>query len=70
MEEKIKCPVCGQYTFEERDDYDVCEVCFWENDDLQLKNPDMRGGANKESLNEARAAWKAKHAAKNGMSAA
>ncbi len=57
MAEGIQCPVCGEYTFEEEGDYDVCEVCFWENDDLQSKNPDMRGGANKESLNEARAAW-------------
>ncbi|GHU69951.1 hypothetical protein FACS1894184_14740 [Clostridia bacterium] len=53
----IKCPVCGQYEFEKDDDYDVCDVCGWENDGLQLDEPDYRGGANPESLNEARAKW-------------
>ena len=26
MEERIKCPVCGKYEFEERDDFDICDV--------------------------------------------
>lgn len=43
---KIKCPVCGQYEFEEEDDYDICPVCFWENDSLQNNDPDCAGGAN------------------------
>jgi len=54
MAEKIKCPVCGKYEFEEENDFDICEVCGWENDGLQMDNPDYKGGANKESLNEAR----------------
>lgn len=60
MAEGIKCPVCGQYTFEEEGDYDVCEVCYWENDPVQYREPDLAGGANKMSLNEARAAYRAK----------
>ena len=35
-------------------DYEICPECNWENDPHQLDNPDMRGGANRESLNEAR----------------
>lgn len=54
MEGKINCPVCGKYEFEEIGDYDICEVCGWENDGLQMKNPNLKGGANRESLNEAR----------------
>ena len=54
MAEKIKCPVCGKYEFDEENDFDICEVCGWENDGLQMDNPDYKGGANKESLNEAR----------------
>ena len=55
---KIKCPVCGKYTFEEYGDYDVCEVCHWENDPLQYDDPDLAGGANTLSLNEAKAKYK------------
>ena len=34
--------------------YEICPVCFWEDDGVQSKDPDFRGGANKGSLNEAR----------------
>ena len=54
MEEKIKCPVCGQYEFEEWNDFDICTNCGWENDGIQTNDPDYRGGANEESLNEAK----------------
>ena len=53
----MKCPVCGQYDFEEDNDFDVCEVCGWENDGVQLDDPEYSGGANSMSLNEARAAF-------------
>lgn len=53
---KFKCPVCGRYTFQENDDYDICPVCMWENDGLQNKYPDLAGGANDISLNQAREA--------------
>lgn len=48
----IECPVCGKYKFREEGDYDICPVCDWENDGLQLANPDEDGGANELSLNE------------------
>lgn len=54
---KFKCPVCGKYYFEEDSDFDICEVCGWENDGLQNANPDYAGGANKMSLNQAREAY-------------
>ncbi|MCL2338208.1 MAG: hypothetical protein FWC60_12420 [Firmicutes bacterium] len=54
----IKCPVCGEYEFAKDFDLDVCEVCGWENDGVQLDDPDYRGGANQESLNEYRAIWR------------
>lgn len=52
-----KCPVCGKYKFEEN--YDICPNCGWENDPVQRKDPDFAGGANKMSLKEAKAAYKA-----------
>ncbi len=38
-------------------EYDICEECFWENDPVQLNDPDFDGGANEMSLNEAREAY-------------
>ena len=49
----IKCPVCGKYEFEQDSDFDVCEICGWENDGVQLDDPDYAGGANWVSLNRA-----------------
>lgn len=53
----IKCPVCGEYEFEEVDDYDICEVCGWENERYQFDHPDEEDCANRMSLNQARKAW-------------
>ncbi|UNI72457.1 MAG: cysteine-rich CPCC protein [Chaetfec virus UA24_244] len=51
---KILCPVCGKEAVRE---YDICPVCNWENDLIQLERPDLGGGANAMSLNEAREAY-------------
>ena len=48
---KDKCPCCGKTRVEK---YEICEVCGWENDPAQAAEPDMKGGANKESLEEYR----------------
>lgn len=57
------CPCCGFRTMTEewRGTYDLCPVCDWEDDGVQYDDPDYRGGANLESLNEARAAFFAAH---------
>lgn len=36
--------------------YDICMVCGWEDDHVQLAHPRMGGGANRESLVEAQTA--------------
>ena len=56
----ITCPVCGQYVFAKDNDYDICDVCMWENDGLQLDEPDLDGCANELSLNEYRVQWQEK----------
>lgn len=53
---KVKCPVCGNLSFEEEDDFDICPVCNWENDGTERYAPDM-AGANKVSYNEACKMW-------------
>jgi hypothetical protein len=52
--EKLPCPCCGYLAFDEPPgSYDMCPVCDWEDDDLQLRFPDLAGGANRLSLIEA-----------------
>ena len=52
------CPCCGRHYFEEKDAYEICPVCGWEDDPLQRREPDFGGGANSMSLNEAREAYR------------
>jgi hypothetical protein len=47
------CPACGFEVFSEPSgSYDICRICGWEDDEVQLRFPAMRGGANKASLFE------------------
>ena len=57
MEGLVKCPICGKHYFRQRGNFEICPVCKWENDDIQMKHPDMAGGANKVSLNEYKKLW-------------
>lgn len=53
----MDCPCCGKKNaFSEEDSFEMCRVCGWENDRLQIKYPDDNG-ANYLSLNEARKRW-------------
>ena len=52
-----RCPVCGRTVFEQVGKYEICEVCGWEDDPVQLADPDFAGGANKLSLNECIKTW-------------
>lgn len=48
---KYMCPCCGYKTLgEESGQYEICLVCFWEDDPLQREDPNDEGGANKVSL--------------------
>lgn len=57
---KYQCPCCGYYTFQEPIDnhFDICPVCYWEDDGIQLHDPTYIGGANQISLLEARNNYK------------
>ena len=54
------CPCCGFLTLSEgtHETFEICPICNWEDDDVQFKNPDFQGGANSESLNEAKRNYK------------
>ena len=60
MTTRYACPCCDYLTLSEPPgSFDVCLVCFWEDDNVQRDDPSFRGGANDESLNEARANYRA-----------
>lgn len=54
---KHNCPICGKHEFSENGSFEICPVCGWEDDNLQLKHPDYDGGANDMSLNEYKKNW-------------
>ncbi len=49
-----KCPVCGKYEFKDESSYEICPFCGWEDDGVQLNDPDFEGGANESSLKQYR----------------
>lgn len=52
---KYTCPCCGYKTLNEEptDTYEICNICFWEDDGVQFRDPDYEGGANIPSLRQA-----------------
>ncbi|CND52307.1 CPCC family cysteine-rich protein [Yersinia pseudotuberculosis] len=58
MSDEYLCPCCEKHSFYERESYEICPVCNWEDDPVQSRKPDLAGGANQMSLNEAREAYK------------
>ena len=53
---KFYCPCCGYNTLNQPPNrtYNICNICFWEDDLIQLNNPDSDSGANRVSLNQAK----------------
>lgn len=53
------CPCCGHLTFnDEHGTYDICPVCYWEDDPVQEKDISYSGGANGVCLSDARKNYK------------
>ncbi len=57
---KYQCPCCEYYTLDKspNNTFQLCPVCHWEDDGVQLNDPDYEGGANQMSLNSARKNFK------------
>ena len=63
IDDRYTCPCCGYRVFhEEPGSFEICPVCFWEDDALQLKDPLYEGGANRSSLYECQATFAAQRA--------
>jgi Cysteine-rich CPCC len=53
-ETRYPCPCCGHLVFDEPPGSDdICLICFWEDDLMQLRWPQLGSGANLVSLLEA-----------------
>ena len=57
MEERHKCPLCGQYEFNQYNSMEFCPICGWFDDALYENDPDYHGGLYTISLNNARKLW-------------
>lgn len=55
-QKKFPCPCCGFLTLETKPpgSYEICPVCYWEDDPLQYREQDNAQGSNRVSLNQAR----------------
>lgn len=42
---KVPCPICGYHTLDARHDWDICPICFWE-DDIVIEDGTERSTAN------------------------
>ena len=52
------CPACGFLTFDRPvGSFDICPICNWEDDPVQLLYPGYSGGANGESLYQKQQRW-------------
>lgn len=52
VEEFVPCPCCGYRSLQERGAYEICRVCFWEDDGTT--DPDRVSGPNHMTLRDAR----------------
>ena len=52
---KYTCACCGYITLTEKPPgtFEICEICYWEDDNVQFEDPDYEGGANRVSLRHA-----------------
>lgn len=56
----LACPCCGHATLSERGMYQICPICFWEDDGQDSHDADVeRGGPNRVSLRRGRASYQA-----------
>lgn len=51
---KNSCPVCGYFTLGERAAFDICEICFWEDDGIDDIKGNRESGPNQMTLIEGR----------------
>jgi Cysteine-rich CPCC len=51
---KFQCPCCDFFTLAARADWDICLICFWEDDGNDIDRPDSVSSCNYMTLREGR----------------
>jgi hypothetical protein len=53
---RLQCPCCENFTVDSDDEkiVDICDVCFWQYDDITHELPDRNIGANHITLRQAK----------------
>ncbi len=55
ISDELQCPCCDYFTLSERANYDICPICFWEDDGLAIDQLDVPSAPNSGlTLREAR----------------
>ncbi len=52
------CDCCGSTSLGEKDTFEICDICGWEDDNVQREYPQFAGGANRGSLEDCRLEWR------------
>lgn len=53
-DDEFLCPCCNQTKFHQDEEFDICPICLWQYDKIQIIDPDYCGGANGLSIEEYR----------------
>ena len=51
---ELQCPCCDYFTLGERGGYEICPICFWEDDGIDIDDSDEHSGPNHITLREGR----------------
>ena len=52
--DELQCPCCDFFTLSEKGGYEICLICFWEDDGIDLTELDRHSGPNHITLREGR----------------
>ena len=50
----VQCPCCDYFSLSSQGEYEICNVCFWEDDGVNLGDLDQWSGPNHMTLRDAR----------------
>jgi len=50
----LQCPCCDYYTLPAQGEFEICPICFWEDDGQDVQNLEDISGPNHITLQEAR----------------